>query len=148
MVRNVVIFVVIVLLVFAGVVWYRQHQQTALASGDTVSPDGSVAVGGSSTGSLAPESAPAPAPVKRTATQPAPAVQAPDTNMAAPPAADTIQRDPPNGMVFAGTGHFQVYRQGAITWRINTDTGKACVLFATDAEWRKARVYSQGCGRG
>jgi hypothetical protein len=58
---------------------------------------------------------------------------------------DTIGADPPNGMVFAGTGRFQIYRQGNLTWRVNTDSGTACVLFATDAEWRKSKVYSHGC---
>jgi hypothetical protein len=48
-------------------------------------------------------------------------------------------------MLFTGSGKYQLYRQGDITWRLNTDTGWACVLFATDAQWRKARVYQQGC---
>ena len=49
-------------------------------------------------------------------------------------------------MVFAGSGKYQLYRQGDITWRVNTDTGDACILFATDAQWRKPQVYSHGCG--
>jgi hypothetical protein len=63
-----------------------------------------------------------------------------------PPATDSISRNPPNGMVFAGTGKFQLYRQGDITWRLNTETGQACILFATNAEWRQTRVYQHGCG--
>jgi hypothetical protein len=62
------------------------------------------------------------------------------------PAADSVPRNPPNGMLFAGTGKYQLYRQGDITWRLNTDTGEACILFATDAEWSKPRVYQHGCG--
>jgi hypothetical protein len=65
----------------------------------------------------------------------------------APPATDTISPDPPNGMVFSGTGHFQLYRQGNLTWRLNTDTGQSCVLFATDEEWKKPRVLNAGCGK-
>jgi hypothetical protein len=65
---------------------------------------------------------------------------------ATPPANDSIPRNPPNGMTFAGAGKFQLYRQGDITWRLNTDTGEACILFATDAEWRQPRVYQHGCG--
>ena len=61
------------------------------------------------------------------------------------PPSDTIRPDPPNGMVFSGTGRFQLYRQGNITWRLNTDTGRSCVLFATDEEWRKPKVYEAGC---
>ena len=54
--------------------------------------------------------------------------------------------NPPNGMAYSGTGHFQVYRQGNLTYRINTDTGQTCVLYATNEEWRKPQVYSHGCG--
>ena len=65
----------------------------------------------------------------------------------APPATDTIQPNPPNGMVFSGTGHFQLYRQGNLTWRLNTDTGQSCILFATNEEWKKPRVRRAGCGK-
>jgi hypothetical protein len=63
----------------------------------------------------------------------------------AAPASDSISPNPPNGMAFAGTGKFQVYRQGNLTWRIDTDSGSACVLFATMEEWRKPLVYQHGC---
>jgi hypothetical protein len=63
-----------------------------------------------------------------------------------PPASDTVPRNPPNGMIFAGTGKYQLYRQGDITWRLDTDSGDACILFATDALWRKQQVYRHGCG--
>jgi hypothetical protein len=63
-----------------------------------------------------------------------------------PPSADSIRRDPPSGTVFAGKGKFQLYRQGDITWRLDTDSGAACILFATDAQWRNPLVYSHGCG--
>ena len=62
------------------------------------------------------------------------------------PAGDTIGPNPDNGMKFAGSGKYQVYRQGNITWRLNTETGQTCVLFATDEEWKKPRVYHSGCG--
>jgi hypothetical protein len=65
---------------------------------------------------------------------------------AAGPVADTISPNPPNGMAFAGPGRFQVYRQGSLTWRLDTDTGQTCILFATNAEWRKPQVYRHGCG--
>ncbi len=63
-----------------------------------------------------------------------------------PPSADSIPRNPPSGAVFAGKGKFQLYRQGDITWRLDTDSGAACILFATDAQWRNPLVYSHGCG--
>jgi hypothetical protein len=65
-----------------------------------------------------------------------------------PPASDSIARNPPAGMLFAGTGKFQLYRQGDLTWRLNTDSGQACIIFATDAQWRLPRVFRNGCGRG
>jgi hypothetical protein len=63
------------------------------------------------------------------------------------PAADTISPNPPNGMTFAGSGRYQLYRQGNITWRLDTETGRSCIIFATDEEWKKPRVYKAGCGR-
>jgi hypothetical protein len=61
------------------------------------------------------------------------------------PASDTISPDPPNGTAFSGTGKYQLYRQGNITWRLNTETGKSCILFATDEEWKKEKVLRAGC---
>ena len=88
---------------------------------------------------------PAPVPETATTTPPsqssAPVVPQPPT----PPPSDTIPRNPPNGLAFAGTGKFQLYRQGDITWRLNTDTGDACILFATDTQWSRTRVYRNGC---
>ncbi len=66
-------------------------------------------------------------------------------NGVAAPATDTVAPNPPNGMTFGGSGHFQLYRQGDLTWRLNTDTGETCVIFATDEEWRKPKVYRSGC---
>jgi hypothetical protein len=60
---------------------------------------------------------------------------------------DTINPNPPNGMMFSGTGQYQLYRQGDITWRLDTKTGKTCIVFATDEEWKKPRVYRNGCGK-
>ena len=63
------------------------------------------------------------------------------------PATDTLPANSPNGMVYSGSGHFQVYRQGNITYRLNTDTGESCILYATNEEWRKPQVYSHGCAK-
>jgi hypothetical protein len=65
---------------------------------------------------------------------------------ASAPASDTISPNPPNGMVFSGTGRYQLYRQGNITWRLDTDTGRTCIIFATNEEWHKPQVYHAGCG--
>ena len=75
-----------------------------------------------------------------------PSTTAPGNAALTPPTADSIRRDPPSGAVFAGKGKFQLYRQGDITWRLDTDSGTACILFATDAQWSKPQVYSHGCG--
>jgi hypothetical protein len=63
------------------------------------------------------------------------------------PGGDTIHPNPPNGMVFSGSGKYQLYRQGNITWRLDTATGRTCVVFATEEEWKKPQVYRNGCGK-
>jgi hypothetical protein len=62
------------------------------------------------------------------------------------PGSDTISPNPPNGMAFSGSGRYQLYRQGNITWRLDTDTGRTCIIFATNEEWKKPQVYRAGCG--
>ena len=92
-----------------------------------------------------------PAPVTTaTAGQVSPSAQVTQSQQSAPgtaPAGDTISPNPPNGMTFAGSGRYQLYRQGNITWRLDTETGRSCIIFATDEEWKKPRVYKAGCGR-
>lgn len=61
------------------------------------------------------------------------------------PVTDSIAPNPPNHAAFAGTGKFQVYRQGDLTWRLNTDDGHTCILFATMDQWRKPSVYRNAC---
>jgi hypothetical protein len=85
-----------------------------------------------------------------TAAQVTPSGQVTQSQQVAPataPANDTISPNPPNGMAFVGSGRYQLYRQGNITWRLDTDTGRSCIIFATDEEWKKPRVYKAGCGR-
>jgi hypothetical protein len=74
------------------------------------------------------------------------------TNGASPaalPVSDSIPPNPPNGMRFGstGTGNYQWYRQGNLTWRVDTVSGGSCIAFATLEEWRKPLVASHGCGR-
>jgi cytoskeletal protein RodZ len=61
------------------------------------------------------------------------------------PPGDSQDRNAAEGMRFSASGRYEVYRQGDLTYRVNTLTGRACVLFATDAEWRKPRVFRNGC---
>jgi hypothetical protein len=172
--KKLLIAIAICLLVWGFVYEYREHKvDHVLSSGDTISPDGSAPSSGSPMNSdvaftpteqpqtvkqvVVPGSAPsttapaAPVPPSPTTTptkaDPPAASPTPDPQVSKSPAEDTIAPNPPNGTVFTGTGHFQVYRQGNLTWRLNTDTGQACILFATDAEWRKPRVFEHGCAQ-
>jgi hypothetical protein len=86
------------------------------------------------------------APSRISPTRIASANVSPARHPAAIPASDTISRNPPNGQIFAASGRFELYRQGDITWRVDTQTGHACILFATDAQWSQARVFDHGCG--
>jgi hypothetical protein len=63
------------------------------------------------------------------------------------PANDTLSPNAPNGMRFTGSGRYLLYRQGDITYRLDTDTGFSCVLFATDEQWKKPKVYRDGCNK-
>jgi len=96
-------------------------------------------------------SAPVPANQPDASTQPTKPQEAasntgrPGGSISALPASETITRNSPNGIAVAGSGKFQLYRQGDMTFRMNTETGQACVLFATDAQWRKPLVYDHGC---
>jgi hypothetical protein len=68
-----------------------------------------------------------------------------ETRQDGTPVGDSIGPNPPNGMVFSGKGKYQLYRQGDLTWRLNTETGQTCIIFATDEEWKKWKVYRAGC---
>jgi hypothetical protein len=149
--KKIVGLLAVLALIVLGFVWQRHRaKMRALASGDVYvreQPSGSA--------KPLPASVPAQSPagdeIATTATpQPvAPAAgaqPAPESIPAAVPNTDSIPRNPPNGLAFAGSGKFQLYRQGDITWRLNTQTGDACILFATDTQWHVHRVYQAGCG--
>lgn len=105
----------------------------------------------------APAPAPAAAPIATPSTvsaattptaavTPTPAATVPATaTPSSAPTNDTLERNAPSGMAFGGSGRFQWYRQGNLTWRIDTRSGSTCVDFATMDEWQKPIVYSNGC---
>ena len=62
------------------------------------------------------------------------------------PASETLSRNPPDRTILAGSGRYELYRQGDITWRMDTASGQACVIFATEAMWHRSLVYQHGCG--
>ena len=157
--KRIVSLLALIIAVALSVSWFvhRQHLR-ALNSGDVYVRDQSSAP--------APVKSPAPAatPSKSSAPTPqvapqqlatptlpvplpaAPAAEAhAKTRVAVPSHGDTIPRNPPNGLVFAGSGKYQLYRQGDITWRLDTETGESCILFATDAQWSRTRVFQNGC---
>jgi hypothetical protein len=164
--RVIILVAVLVLAIFAYVSYNRYDARRAGVSGEVFSNDPQPArakvdsvsrAATESTESSAGETIVYPSavtaqPAPATTTPPASAssgLQVTQTGKPAPEAApggDTISPNPTNGMVFAGKGKYQVYRQGNITWRLNTETGQNCVLFATDEEWKKPRVYRAGCG--
>ena len=63
------------------------------------------------------------------------------------PVTDSQSPNAANGMRFAGSGSYLVYRQGDITYRLDTATGQSCVIYATMEQWRRPIVMSHGCGR-
>ena len=140
----------------AGGWWLYTHtgRRAVSTSGDVVPRDVSADPpdANDDAGSAAPSS-PAPAtvaPAANTSTPaPQPAAQATaDARPAAGlPVSDSIPRNPPVGMAFGGSGKYQWYRQGDITWRINTVSGAACIDFATMDQWARPIVYSHGCRR-
>ena len=71
----------------------------------------------------------------------------PPTTVNSAPIADTVAPNPTNGMTFTGKGAYQWYRQGNLTWRVDTTSGRSCIIYATMEEWRKQIVMSHGCGR-
>jgi len=148
--RQIFLVIVIVCVVIFGAVWYTHRSKAhAVNGGEFVvreqPADSAKANGGAPQTASSPQTAGTEQPAQTQEAGIAADAQA-DGGVLAPPAKESISRDPPNGMAYAGTGKYQVYRQGDITWRLDTDTGQACILFATDAEWRKRRVFQHGCG--
>jgi len=171
MLRRVLIIVVVVLCCIGGWMLYNRNQaQNALGNGDVHVTDSSSRSSDTANTDLDGNSAhPTPsrsdapgtvngdlAPVT-TSNQPPESMKAPIASAfppatvasptpAALPVSDTVAPNPPNGLAFGGTGKFQWYRQGNLTWRVNTTSGSTCIAFATMEEWQKPIVYSHGCG--
>ncbi len=144
-----------VLLLVAGSLWIYPHLKSGTVPGngdafsrnepsDATGGDGSSDKYGSSAPIAIPAAVPAPAPVAA-APQP-PATQAAMPYATAAPPSDSIAPNPANGMAFGGNGKYQWYRQGNLTWRIDTTNGTSCIDFATMEEWHKPIVSSHGCG--
>lgn len=134
MLKRVVTIVVIVVLAFAAYQGYLKWKANRdVASGDIYSDD------------LTPGSRTRSGEVSTATAIPKSGTPSASTQMLAMPTTDSQSANAPNGATFSGTGKFQVYRQGNLTWRVNTETGESCVLFATEEEWHKSIVYNHGC---
>ena len=120
----------------------------------TAAATGTTEVGPSSA-AVTPAATPATAPAAVAATAPTAQPQAAGAytvgSGSAPanlPTTDSVPPNPANGARFAGTGAYQWYRQGNLTWRVDTVSGRSCIDYATMEEWRKPIVSSHGCGKG
>lgn len=132
-----IIYAVLAVVVVVGFIyWMKQHRAaTDIANGEIFSNDltpGSRTHSGDVTPAIA-----KPAPVQT--------VTNADGSTVVMPSTDSQSPNAPEGMHFSGTGKYQVYRQGNLTWRVNTESGESCILFATEEEWRKPLVFNHGC---
>jgi len=92
-----------------------------------------------STATTAPQPNPVSAPGGLTARTPVLGPGAP------PPTSDSISPNPPNHVGFGGTGKYMWYRQGDLTWRVDSNSGASCIAFATMQQWSRPIVYQNGC---
>lgn len=135
-----------------------EHKEHTASQDAAAAASGTTVVGPSATtGSTAVVTTP-PAPTLAAPAAEAPAAQpamAPGaytvSSGAAPgnlPTSDSVPPNPTNGARFSGSGTYQWYRQGNLTWRVDTVSGRSCIDYATMEEWRKPIVSSHGCGHG
>jgi hypothetical protein len=45
-------------------------------------------------------------------------------------------------------GRYQIYRSGFRTWRLDTATGRTCILLTTDDDWKKPDITLSSCSVG
>ena len=176
MLKRVLIVIAVIAVFIGGWMLYNRNARNAMGSGDVTYTDsskgsdsGNTDLDGRPVASVAPTPSRSDAPgtingepVAGTTSNQPPAAQKAPIAQAYPPAptatvtpaptslpvSDTIAPNAPNGLAFGGTGKFQWYRQGNLTWRVNTASGSTCIAFATMEEWQKPIVYSHGCGNG
>lgn len=137
--KRIITAVIVIVFVVIGYFWWKQHKAASdIANGEIFSDDltpGSRTHSGQVTPTIA----------KPTSSAPVQTITGSDGSTTIIPPTDSQSPNAPNGARFTGTGKYQVYRQGNLTWRINTETGESCILFATEEEWRKSIVFNHGC---
>jgi len=161
MLKKVVVLIIALIVVIGGYTWWKNRQaQKGIADGDVSGLPSDTKSSVSESEQSSP-STPAPdnsGTVYAKKTDPAPATTAPAVPVASNGSSSsssssgdggsyTLPSNSPNGMAFAGKGEYQWYRQGNITYRLNTKTGSSCIAYATMEEWRKPIVLEHGCGR-
>ena len=127
-----------------------EHKIHTASEDATAAATGTTEVGPAST-TVTPAATPVPAAAAAPTAQPQAAGAYTVGSSAAPaslPTTDSVPPNPANGVRFAGTGSYQWYRQGNLTWRVDTVSGRSCIDYATMEEWRKPIVSSHGCGKG
>ena len=147
------IFLVLLILASAAAGWsyYAHHRAGAFGDGAVFATPGAAAQEDAAVGDDAAAAGPSPADTasrSETASQALPS-GSPSTEFPVreTPAGDTLASISATGPGFAGATKFQWYREGNLTWRLNTENGAACVAFATLEEWRKPIVYGHGCSK-
>lgn len=139
--KRIIYAVVAVVVVVGFIFWLKQHRAaTDIANGEIFSNDltpGSRTRSGDVTPAMAKPNPSNPASVQTVTNADGSSIVIPSNDSQAPNA--------PEGARFSGTGKYQVYRQGNLTWRVNTENGESCILFATEEEWRKPIVFNHGC---
>jgi hypothetical protein len=42
-------------------------------------------------------------------------------------------------------GRYQIFTRGVRTWRLDTATGRSCLLLTSDEDWKKPDTAASGC---
>jgi hypothetical protein len=54
----------------------------------------------------------------------------------------TLRQDAEKGK---SIGRYQIHREFYRTWRLDTATGKVCLLLTSEADWKKIDTAAQSC---
>jgi len=139
-------FLLIAAFVVVDFSYRRWSAKRAMNNGDVFPDTGNADVNDPDIASKDNRAAPLATPASPTAiTQPLPPTAPTLPRSTRFPPADTQAPNSPNGIRIPGKGRFQLYRQGDLTFRVDTRTGQTCVLFATYEQWSNPEVYSHGC---
>jgi uncharacterized iron-regulated membrane protein len=146
----------VALAIIIGVVWFahwsktRAHNAASVPANQQTQPGTPGATAGNPTAPAAtPDQTSPPQEVASAPPNAAPSVpmvpQGPGP-ITEQPTANALSPHPPAGFVTPATQKFALYRQGDLTYRLNTQSGQACILLASEDLWRKPLVYQHGCG--